>query len=85
MIHSIYYAICDGGESKRQFINIKFSSLNPVEMNLLSCNKFTEDPMIFLMDCKVYKRFNSKDIQYLIILMLAFLLGKYQEVEKVEN
>ena len=53
-VFSIYYAICDGGESNRQFINIHFSSFSPFEMNFLSYNMFTEEAMIFLMDCKVY-------------------------------
>ncbi len=51
--YSIYYAICDGGESNRQFINMHFTSYSPADMNFIAYNMFTEDPMVFQMDCKV--------------------------------
>lgn len=54
ILFSIYYVICDGGDSNRQFIKIHFSSFSPVDMHFVSYNMLTEDPMIFLMDCKVF-------------------------------
>ena len=49
---SIYYCICDGGDANRQFINIHFSNCSPIDLHFIGYNMFTEDPMVFLMDCK---------------------------------
>ena len=51
---SIYHAICDGGDPNRQFINIHFPDANPRELHFTAHNILTEDPMIFIMDCKVF-------------------------------
>jgi hypothetical protein len=51
---SIYHAICDGGDPNRQFINIHFPDANPRELHFTGYNILTEDPMIFIMDCKVF-------------------------------
>ena len=50
---SVYYTICDRGESIRQFINLHFTSRYPIQMNFTTYNMFTEDPMVFQMDSKV--------------------------------
>ena len=50
---SVYYTICYGGESNRQFINLHFTSRCPIQMNFTTYNMFTEDPMVFQMDSKV--------------------------------
>ena len=50
---SVYYTICDGGESNRQFINLHFTSRCPIQMNFTTYNMFTEGPMVFQMDSKV--------------------------------
>ena len=51
---SIYHSICDGGDPNRQFINIHFPAANPRELHFTAFSILTEDPMIFIMDCKVF-------------------------------
>lgn len=46
--------ICDGADSNRQFINIHFPNSNPRDLHFTGYNMLTEDPMIFIMDCKVF-------------------------------
>ena len=50
---SIYFLICDGGESNRQFIKIHFDNCNPADLHFIGYNMLSEDPMVFMMDCKV--------------------------------
>ena len=52
-ICKIYYSLCDGGDSNRQFIKIHFPSCDPSDLHFVGYNMFTEDPMMFIMDCKV--------------------------------
>lgn len=46
--------ICDGADSNRQFINIHFPNANPRDLHFIGYNMLTEDPMIFIMDSKVF-------------------------------
>lgn len=62
---SIYNAICDGGDPNRQFINIHFPAANPRELHFTAFNILTEDPMIFIMDCKV------------LVIVVLLLCGYY--------
>ena len=48
--------ICDGADSNRQFINIHFPNGNPSDLHFIGYNIYTEDPMIFIMDSKVFLR-----------------------------
>ena len=53
ILFSIYYCICDGGDANRQFIKINFPNCSPIDLHFIGYNMWTEDPMIFQMDCKV--------------------------------
>lgn len=37
----------------RQFIKIHFSTCSPTDLHFIGYNMWTEDPMVFEMDCKV--------------------------------
>ena len=51
---SIYYLICDGGDSNRQLIRMHFNGCNPWEIGFRGFNIYSQtDPMFFLMDTKV--------------------------------
>ena len=50
---SIYHTICDGGDANRELMNIHFPTGNPRDLHFIGYNMLTEDPMIFIMDCKV--------------------------------
>jgi hypothetical protein len=53
--NSIYHSICEGGDANRQLIKLHFSSGSPIEAHFAATNMMTEDPMVFLMDCKVFQ------------------------------
>ena len=60
----IYHSICDGGDANRQLIKLHFSNLSPIEAHFAAKNMMTEDPMVFLMDCKVLIRFDYITIRF---------------------
>ena len=52
ILFSIYYCICDGGDANRQLIKINFPNCSPIDLHFIGYNMWTEEPMIFQMDCK---------------------------------
>lgn len=52
-LNRTYFALCDGGDANRQFFKMHFSNCHPCDLHFIRYNIITEDPMVFLMDCKV--------------------------------
>ena len=52
-LSSIYFALCGGGDSNRQFFKMHFSNYHPCDLHFVGYNAMTKTPMVFQMDCKV--------------------------------
>ena len=50
--NSIYWCILDGADCNHQFIKLHFQE-DPADSYYTTRNACTEEPMVFIMDCKV--------------------------------
>ena len=63
-------------ESNRQFIKIHFDNCNPADLHFMGYNMLSEDPMVFVMDCKVKISLHFF-FQVLIVLRNIMIASNY--------